>query len=275
MKGKVCVITGSTGGIGMSAAKGLAELGATLVLVCRNPEKGESAIRAISQATGNNNLEMLIADLSIQSEIRKTAGELNKKYQSISLLINNAGLAVTRRTLSPDGIEMTFAVNHLAYFLFTSLLLDALKAGAPSRIINVSSEAHRNVLLDFDDLQLEKRYGGFRSYSLSKLCNILFTYELARRLEGSGVTVNALHPGYLNTGIFRDAPSFLRFLVKLTAGPAERGGRAIVHLATAPELSGVTAKYFNGLKEAPSSAVSYDRASSERLWQISSELVRL
>lgn len=275
MKDKVCVITGATSGIGLSAAAGLAKLGATLVLVCRNPQKGEAAIARITEGTGNKNLEMVIADLSVQSEIRKAAKDVASKHSAISVLINNAGLALTTKAFTPDGIEMTFAVNHLAYFLFTNLLLDQLKSAAPSRIINVSSEAHRNVVLDLDNLQSEKTYTGFRAYSISKMCNVLFTYELAKRLEGTGVTVNALHPGFLNTGIFRDAPAFLQFIVKLTAGNADKGGAAIVNLATNPDLTQVSGKYFDGMKEVRSSSASYDTALSAQVWEISSKLTQL
>ena len=207
MQGKICIVTGATSGIGKSTATMLAEKGATVVFICRNQEKGKQVQEEISQKTGNRNLDLLIADLSSQAAIHKVASEFQSKYQQLHVLVNNAGLAV-RKTLSPDGIEMTFAVNHLAYFMLTNLLLDRLKASAPSRIINVSSEAHRNLkTLDFENLQGEKSYTGFKAYSLTKLCNILFTNELARRLQGTRVTANSMHPGFLSTGIFREAPS--------------------------------------------------------------------
>ncbi len=273
MKDKVCIITGATSGIGRATAFGLARLGATVVMVCRSPERGKQTMEEIVRETGNSNVDMLIADLSSQQAIRKAATEFTTKYRSLSVLINNAGFA-GKRSLSPDGIEMTFAVNHLAYFLLTNLLFDVLKASAPSRIINVSSEAHRNAKIDFNDLQMEKNYSGFRAYSLSKLCNVLFTYELARRLERTPVTANALHPGFLSTGIFREAPSVIRFLVKLIAGSPEKGAKAIIHLATSPELANVSGKYFNGTKETRSSEQSCDRALAEKLWQISAEMTQ-
>jgi NAD(P)-dependent dehydrogenase (short-subunit alcohol dehydrogenase family) len=270
---KVCIITGATSGIGKATAEALAEEGARVVLIARNLEKGKMVVNEIQEKTKNQNLDLLIADLSSQSAIRQVAAEFLAKYEHLHILINNAGIATRKRMLSPHGIEMTFAVNHLAYFLLTNLLLDRIKASAPARIINVSSEAHRNVgPLDFDNLQGEKKYGAFRAYSITKLCNVLFTFELAHRLEGTRVTANALHPGYLYTSIFREASALARFLVKLTAGRAEKGARAILHLAASPELEGITGKYFKGMKEVPSSPVSYDRAAAERLWQISSKL---
>jgi NAD(P)-dependent dehydrogenase (short-subunit alcohol dehydrogenase family) len=275
MQGKICIVTGATSGIGKSTATMLAEKGATVVFICRNQEKGKQVQEEISQKTGNRNLDLLIADLSSQAAIHKIASEFQSKYQQLHVLVNNAGLAV-RKTLSPDGIEMTFAVNHLAYFMLTHLLLDRLKASAPSRIINVSSEAHRNLkTLDFENLQGEKSYTGFKAYSLTKLCNILFTNELARRLQGTRVTANSMHPGFLSTGIFREAPSFIQFLVNLTAGKPEKGGNAILFLASAPKLEGVTGKYFKGMKESAPSPAAQDRAASERLWKVSEELTHL
>ncbi len=215
---------------------------------------------------------MLIADLAVQSAIRRAAEEFLSKHSRLDVLINNAGIGARERKLTPDGIEETFAVNHLAYFLLTNLLLPALEAAAPSRIINVSSEAHRNVTLDFDDLQGEKRFAGFRSYSITKLCNILFTYELVRRLGGTRVTANVLHPGYLSTAIFRQTPAFFRLLVRLTAGKPEKGAAAIAHLATDANLENVSGKYFRVGKEAQSSPASYDAEIAKRLWDLSAKL---
>jgi NAD(P)-dependent dehydrogenase (short-subunit alcohol dehydrogenase family) len=272
MDGKICIITGATSGIGKIAALDLAATGATVVLICRNRELGKQVIEEVAQKTGNKNLDLLIADLSSQAAIRQAASDLLAKYPHLHVLINNAGLAVGKRTLSPDGIELTFAVNHLAYFLLTNLLMNRLKASAPARIVNVSSEAHRRVQLDFENLQGEKSYSGLSAYSITKLCNVLFTYELSRRLQGTGVTANALHPGFLSTGIFREASGFIQFLVKVTAGKPEKGAKAILRLATSPELEGVTGKYFKGMKEADSSPVSQDQNAAERLWKISASL---
>jgi len=272
MQGKICIVTGATSGIGKHTATMLAEKGATVVFICRNPEKGKQVLEEMAGKTGNRNLDMLVADLSSQAAIRKAASEFLSKYQRLDVLVNNAGLAV-QKTYSPDGIEMTFAVNHLAYFLLTNLLLDRLKASAPSRIINVSSEAHRNPkTLDFENLQGEKSYSGLKAYSNSKLCNVLFTNELASKLQGTRVTANSMHPGYLYTGIFREAPSWAQFLVRLTAGKPERGGEAISYLASSPELETVSGKYFKGKKESTPSPFAQDRAAAERLWKISEEL---
>jgi retinol dehydrogenase-12 len=197
-----------------------------------------------------------------------------KTHGALQLLINNAGIAVMKRELSKDGIEMTFAVNHLAYFLLTNLLLDALKSDAPSRIINVSSEGHRNGKFDIDNLQSEKRFSGFGAYCISKLCNLLFTYELARRMGGTGVTVNALHPGFLNTAIFREAKGFLKFLIRLTARGPEIGAKAIAYLAQSQELEGVTGKYFNGKRIVNSSVQSRNPQAAKQLWEISEGLTR-
>jgi NAD(P)-dependent dehydrogenase (short-subunit alcohol dehydrogenase family) len=274
MKDQVCIVTGATSGIGKATAFGLARLGARIVMVCRNSELGKQTIDEVVRDTGNSNVEMLIADLASQQAIRKAADEFKSKHKSLSLLVNNAGYAGPR-ALTEDGIERTFAVNHLAYFLLTNILLDVLKTSGPARIINVSSEAHRNVKIDFNDLQMENNYSGFRAYSISKLCNVLFTYELARRLEGSAVTANALHPGFLSTGIFREAPALVRFVVRIIAGSAEKGAKAIVHLGTAPELANVSGKYFDGTKERQSSDQTYDQEVAERLWQVSTDMTGL
>ena len=269
---KICLITGATSGIGKATAFELSSSNFALVLVCRDATRGETVAREITKQTGNPDVEVLIADLSSQDSVREAAENFSRKHSSLNLLINNAGIAGKNRTLSPDGIEMTFAVNHLAYFLMTNLLLDALKSGAPSRIINVSSEAHRNARFDFDNLQSEKQFSGFGAYCITKFCNLLFTYELARRLEGTGITVNALHPGFLNTGIFREGNALLKWIVRLTAKRPEKGARAIAHLAQSYELENVTGKYFNGIRIVNSSPKSYDEEASKRLWEISEKL---
>jgi len=275
IQGKVCMVTGASNGIGRAAAMGFARLGATVVLVCRNEQRGRQVVDEIRSATGNQNLHLLIADLSSQASVRQLASNFRAQFQRLHVLVNNAGVAIHARALSPDGIEMTFAVNHLGYFLLTNLLLDCLKAAAPSRIINVSSEAHRNARIDFENLQGEKDYSGFKAYCLSKLCNVLFTRELAGRLEGTGVTVNSMHPGFLRTGIFRETSGFLKLLVTMTAGSPEKGARAIVHLATSPEVENGTGKYFKGTRERPSALASQDRQTARRLWQISAQMTGL
>jgi NAD(P)-dependent dehydrogenase (short-subunit alcohol dehydrogenase family) len=275
LKGKVFLITGATSGIGKATSFAIASRGATAVLIARNPDLGEATLREIKSKTGNANCDLLIADLSSQVSVRSLAQQFLSRYPNLHILINNAGIALKKRTLSGEGIEMTFAVNHLAYFLLTNLLLERLKQNAPAHIINVSSEAHRNVNLDFENLQGEKRYSGFGAYSITKICNVLFTYELGRRLSGTNVTVNAVHPGYLNTRIFRDTPGWFRVFVSLTAGRPQKGSEAIMHALDCAERDGVTARYFRGKKEARSSPSSYDEALAKRLWQLSEELTSL
>ena len=272
---KVCLVTGASSGIGKATCMRLAEKGATVVMVCRNSETGGKALEEIKKKIPRATLDLLTADLSRQSAVRQLSADFLSKYQQLHILVNNAGLALRNRVLSDDQIEMTFAVNHLAYFLLTNLLLDRLKAGAPARIINVSSEAHRNAGFDSGNLQGERSYGGFKAYSITKLCNVLFTYELARKLNGTGVTVNAMHPGFLSTGIFRSASGFLRLLVRMTAGSPDSGANAILYLATAPELQDVSGKYFNGTRQQLSSPVSRDPAAAAQLWEISAKLVQL
>ena len=272
MARKLCFITGATSGIGKATAFELAATDCALVLLCRDKQKGEIVAKEITERTGNPDIELLIADLSSQDSIRAATKSFLEKHSSLQVLINNAGIATLKRTLTKDGIEKTFAVNHLAYFLLTNLLLDSLKSGAPARIINVSSEAHRNARFDIDNLQSEKRYSGFGAYCITKLCNVLFTYELARRLGGTEVTVNTLHPGFLNTAIFREAKGVLRFLVRMTAKSPVVGARAIANLVQSPGLNGITGKYFKVMRMADSSAQSRDPHAAKQLWEISERL---
>jgi NAD(P)-dependent dehydrogenase (short-subunit alcohol dehydrogenase family) len=192
MHGKICLVTGATSGVGQVTAQALAQQGATVIVVARHPERGAATLDRITQETGNTAVEMLLADLSIQAQVRQLAEEVRRRFARLDLLVNNAGAIFSPRHLSADGIEMTFALNHLGYFLLTHLLLDSLKASAPARIINVASNAHWRGRINFDDIQGEQRYGGWRAYCQSKLANIIFTYELARRLGDSGVTLNTL-----------------------------------------------------------------------------------
>jgi len=271
---KTALITGATSGIGKATAFELARANVRLVLLARDRERGNQVIQELKQSTGNSEIELLIADLTSQRQIRSVANEFLEKHPRLDILINNAGLALKNRTLTEDGIEMTFAVNHLAYFLLTNLLLETIKTSAPSRIICVSSEAHRNVQFDVDNLQGEKQFGAFRAYSITKLCNLLFTSELARKLQGTGVTVNALHPGFLNTAIFREGGGVLKFLVRMTAKKPEFGAKAIARLAVDPELENVSGQYFNGLRKANSSEKSHDPEAAKQLWAISEKLTQ-
>jgi len=274
MRGKVCVVTGASSGIGRAAALELAERGATVVLICRNEERGTPALDEIERRGGSGNATLLTADLSSQRQVREVAAAFLERFDRLDVLINNAGVAGWgTRLVSEDGLEATFAVNHLAPFLLTDLLLDRLKASAPARVVTVSSAAHKSTSLDFDDLQGERRYSGFGAYSRSKLANILFTQELSRRLEGTGVTANCLPPGVVATGIFRNLPGWMRvlFTSPFFLSP-EKGADTLLYLATAPEVAGVTGRYFVRRKPVRSSRASRDADAARRLWQASEAL---
>lgn len=275
VQNKVVLLTGGTDGIGKVAACELAERGARLVLVGRSPEKTERTVEEIVGATGNLDVAFLLADLSSQSAIRGLARKFRDRYDRLDVLINNAGGFFMRYQESVDGIEMTLALNHLAYFLLTNLLLDVVLDSAPARIINVSSDAHRNAEMKIEDAEEGEAYSGWRAYSESKLANVLFTYELARQLEGTGVTVNALHPGFVATNLGADNFGFLgsiaRKIVNLTAISPEKGAQTIVYLATSPEVHGVSGKYFVKQEPVQTSPATYDEAAQEHLWDISAE----
>lgn len=281
MDNKICLVTGATNGIGYQTALALARMGATVIVVGRNKAKGEAVVAAIQQKTGNKAVESMTADLSSMAEVRRLAQEFKAKYQKLHVLINNAGAIFFGRQTSVDGYEMTFALNHLSYFLLTQLLLNVLKTSAPSRIVNVSSDAHRSYIpksgIDFDNLQGEKRYLGIAAYSQSKLANILFTYELARRLEGTGITANVLHPGLVQSGFAKNTNNvIIKAVFTLMQGiagmNAEKGAQTSVYVATAPELEGVSGKYFDKKKMAKSSQLSYDQAVWARLWEVTEQL---
>jgi NAD(P)-dependent dehydrogenase (short-subunit alcohol dehydrogenase family) len=278
MEGKVCLVTGATGGIGLVTARELARRGAHVIGVGRFQERCTRAVRLIREETDVSSVDYLVADLSWQSEIHGLAASVRGMTRRLDVLVNNAGGIYLKRELSADGLEMTFALNHLAYFLLTNLLLDLLKASAPARIINVASAAHQGSTINFDDLQAKKRYSGWRAYQQSKLANILFTRELARRLEGTGVTANALHPGYVNTQIFRVkgfAGWLMRRAADLFAITPEQGAQTSIYLATSPEVEGVTGKYFVKQEPVPSSPASQDDTTARRLWDVSEELTGL
>jgi NAD(P)-dependent dehydrogenase (short-subunit alcohol dehydrogenase family) len=275
MKGKTVLITGATSGIGRSTARELARQGATLFLVCRDPKRGEQTIAEIGDATGNRDLHLLVGDLASQADVRRLAGEFLATGRPLHVLLNNAGVVNLKHELTCDGIETVFAVNHLAYFLLTLLLLDRLKESAPSRIVNVASDAHKFGKMDFDDLGGERGYRWMRSYGQSKLANILFTRELARRLAGSGVTVNCLHPGAVATGLGKNngawAQRLINFLGVFFRNP-DRGAETSVHLAASPAVEGVSGKYFYNCKEHRPSAAAANDDDARRLWQVSAEM---
>jgi NAD(P)-dependent dehydrogenase (short-subunit alcohol dehydrogenase family) len=275
MHGKTCLITGATSGIGRVTAGELARRGAHVVLVGRSQARLDSTLQEIQAQTGGSQVEAILADLSSQRQVRELASRLRERHPRLDVLINNAGGIWMQRQVSEDGLEMTFAVNHLAYFLLTNLLLDVLRTSAPARVVNVSSEAHRRATLDFDDLQGERRYSGWRQYCRSKLMNLLFSYELARQLAGTGVTVNALHPGWVATGFAGHngwRGWLIQSLAKLLALSPEQGAQTVIYLAAAPEVAEVSRGYFIQQRQVASSPASYDEAAASRLWEKSLEL---
>ena len=275
MTGKTCLITGATNGIGRVTAVELAGMGAELFLLYRNKARADETLAEIRNRTGNQNVHLLGAELSSQKQIRAAAAEFLATGKPLHLLINNAGLGNTKRMLTEDGIEMVFAVNHLAYFLLTMLLLDRIKQSAPARIVNVASEAHRFGTVNFDDLGGARRYRTFAAYSQSKLANILFSYELSRRLAGTGITVNCLHPGGIASGLWTNNGPLAQFIMK--AGrpflkTPEQGARTTIYLASSPEVEGVTGKYYSNCREKVSSRESNDLSIARRLWDVSAQM---
>jgi len=275
MKNKVCLITGASTGIGYVTALELARMGATVIMVNRDLKRGERARSSILRTVEKANVELMLCDLASQEQIRRLAGELSKRHSKLHVLVNNAAIVPSRRTLTEDGLETQFAVNHLAPFLLTNLLLDKLKAGAPSRVVTVSSGMHRTASLDFDNLQAEKKYRPMKHYALTKLLNIYFTFELAERLKGGGVTANCLAPGFTATNLGRDFSPFSRFVMKHFAKPKEKGAETVVLLASAHEVEGITGKYFDDKKEVETSTLTHDRDIARRLWELSMRLTRM
>ncbi|MFI5457292.1 MAG: SDR family oxidoreductase [Isosphaerales bacterium] len=277
MHGKVCLVTGATSGIGQVTARELARLGAHVIIVGRSPERCAKTIDQIRAATGATSVESAVADLSSLAEVRRLAGQIRERSPRLDVLINNAGAMFWKRTESVDGIEMTLALNHLSYFLLTNLLLPLLEQSAPARIVNVASDAHKGASINFDDLQAKQRYRGWKAYQYSKLANILFTYELARRIAGTGVSANTLHPGFVRTNflqVFDEARAgwLIRKVADLFSISPERGARTSVFLASSPEVEGMSGRFFVKEKPAVSSAQSRDQAAAQRLWQVSEEL---
>jgi len=276
MHGKTVVITGGTNGIGLVTARELARMGAQVVIVSRNEDKCAKTVEQIRKDTGNTNVEFIAEDLSVMANIRQAAYEFKKRHTRLDILINNAGAIFFKRQVSADGFEMTFALNHLSYFLFTHLLLETLKTSAPSRIITVASHAHEGARLNFDDLLSEKKYNGYGAYGSSKLANIMFTYELAEKLAGTRVTANALHPGFVATGFARNNGGIINFgmgLTHLFARTPKKGAETSIYLASSPEVESVSGKYFTDCKAVESDPVSYDKAAQEKLWEASLEMI--
>lgn len=285
VEGKTCLVTGATSGIGTETALALAQQGAHVVISGRSAEKAEATRADIARASGNPNVRVLLADLSSLAEVRKLADSFLSIYPTLHVLVNNAGVVNTRRQLTVDGFESMFAVNHLAYFLLTNLLLGRMKQSAPARIVSVASDAHVFGSIDWDDLQSEHKFGGLpfvggmRVYGTSKLANILFNSELARRIEGSGVTANCLHPGMVRTGLGQNnagvAATIAGLLMMPVALSPAKGAETTVYLASSPAVEGVSGRYFAKKREARLSGEARDASAARRLWEISAELVGL
>jgi NAD(P)-dependent dehydrogenase (short-subunit alcohol dehydrogenase family) len=278
LHGKVCLVTGSSSGIGKATASGLAALGATVVLACRDSGRGEAARQEIIRESNNQDLSVGLVDLARLDSVRSFADDFRQKFSRLDVLVNNAGIYASKRVVTADGFEATFAINHLAHFLLTNLLLELMKASAPSRIVNVSSEAQSRGHINFNDLHGERKYSGWTSYPQSKLANVLFTYELARLLEGTGVTVNCVHPGSVRTNFGRNNGGFMGLTVRVFAPlmlSPEQGAKTVVWLASSPEVEHSTGKYFAKQAEMKSSKESYDLEVAKHLWEVSRELTGL
>ena len=277
MEGQTCMVTGANSGIGLATAKGIARMGASVVMVCRDKEKGRVALEQIIAESGSRSVELMISDLTSLDSVRRLASNFKEIHERLEVLINNAGVIMGRRVVTGDGLETTFQVNYLSHFLLTNLLLDALKKSAPSRVVNITSDAHFGGKMEFDDLQRERSYGAMKSYAQSKLAQVLFTHELAKILDGSGVSVNCVHAGVVRTrwgdeagavgiGIWLASPFMLS---------PEKGAATPIYVATSPDVKGVTGKYFTKKVVRDSSRESYSEDEAKRLWEISLKLAGL
>jgi NAD(P)-dependent dehydrogenase (short-subunit alcohol dehydrogenase family) len=279
MIGKVCIVTGSNSGIGKETALALSNKGATVVMVVRDKERGEKAQSEIISKTGNNDTFVMICDLSSMDSIGKFVKEFTGKYDRLDVLINNAGAVFRERQTTVDGFERTLAVDYLGPFLLTHQLLPLLKSSAPSRIINLASGLYKSGKIDLDDLQSDKNYKGMNAYSSAKLMVVMYTYELAKRLEGTGVTANAVLPGFVRTNLGRNSGSFLYALEYLIVRPfqisAEKGAETSVYLASSDEVEDVTGKCFSRMHETNTSQASYDQQTQKLLWDKTIELLKL
>jgi len=276
MNNKTILITGASAGVGLQSAIGLAKLGAKVVMVGRDKGRTAKAVELVKSQTGNQSVSYLLADLSSLQQVRRLTQEFKEKHSKLDVLLNNAGAIFLWRKVSADGYEMTLALNHLNYFLLTDLLLDMLKSAPSARIVNVASRAHYRGHVNFDDLQSRHGYNGMRVYSMSKLMNVLFTYELARRLQGTNVTANCLHPGFVASNFAANNGWFVRIAMPFMSGriSVEDGARCSIYLTSSPEVEGMSGKYFNyDLKETRSSDESYDLVIASRLWDVSEKLV--
>ncbi len=279
LSGKIVLVTGATSGIGLEAAVTLAREGAQVGLVGRDPKRTAAAVLLVKQRSRQDRVDSFLCDFTSQAQIRSLSAAVHARYDRLHVLINNAGAVYKRRTLTEDGIEATFAVNHLGYFLLTALLLDLLEKGAPSRVVNVASIGHRQGTMDFSDLGFERGYGIMKAYQRSKLGNILFTRELAKRVSAKGITVNSLHPGAVATQIWNGAPLWaqplLALLKRLIMITPEEGGQTLTYLATSPEVSQQTGLYFEKNRPKKPAPLAEDDALAKRLWDESARLVHL
>jgi retinol dehydrogenase 12 len=277
LEGRIALVTGATNGIGRVTAQELARGGARVLIVARDRARGQATAAGIRDATGAPAPDVLLGDLSSQAEVRRLAREIRERTPRLDLLVNNAGAIFAEREVSADGLEMTFALNHLAYFLLTLELLPLLEQAPRSRIVNVASVAHERGRIDFDDLQGERAYSMWKAYQQSKLANVLFTRELARRLGSRDVTANALHPGVIASGFGRNGRGLFSWLVALGApllSSPEKGARTTLHVATSPDLQGVTGRYFSDCREKVPARAAQDGDAALRLWQISENLTQ-
>lgn len=278
MNNKLCVITGANSGIGFETAKELAKQGAFIVMACRNEDKAESAKREILRESPSSGVDIVLCDFSIQSEIRAAADQIKASYEKIDVLINNHGFIAGSYNETVDGLEETFGVNHIGYFLFTNLLLDHVKAAGSARIINVASDAHKGGEFDPSNLQLKQNYSYWKAYQNSKLFNILFTIELAERLKGTGVTANCLHPGVIKSNFGSNSTFLIRIFWKL-AGPFmksnKQGAQTTIYLATSDEVKEVNGAYFKNSKVKAPADHALDKEAAEKLWEISEQLCEL
>jgi|TARA_B100000508_G_scaffold79138_1_gene61601 NAD(P)-dependent dehydrogenase (short-subunit alcohol dehydrogenase family) len=275
MNGKVCLVTGATDGIGKVSARVLAELGAKVIIVGRNPEKSAIVLAELRSISGNENIDLLMADLAVMQEVRDLAEQVISRYDRIDVLLNNAGGYFTKHEITSDGLEMTFALNHMSYFLLTNKLMELLKYSAPARIVNVSSDAHYGVDMEFENLNGEQEYKAWKAYQKSKLANVLFTYELLKKVPGN-ITVNCLHPGFVATNFGHNNGGFfgpvLKIAQRISAIDPEEGAKTSIFLCSAPEVKGVSGKYFYKCQPKTSSRESRNMDTGKRLWQISSDI---
>jgi NAD(P)-dependent dehydrogenase (short-subunit alcohol dehydrogenase family) len=273
MNGKICLVTGANTGIGKATALGLAKRGATVVIACRDVAKGSAAVNEIKAQSGSSNLHVLQLDLASLASVRTAAQQFEQQFPKLDVLIENAGVSTGKRQVTADGYEMNFGVNHLGHFLLTQLLLPRLEAAAPSRIVVVSSSVHKGQTLDFDDLQGERSWATLGSYSKSKLANMLFVHEQAKRLAGRKVTINALHPGVIASELARDLPGPFRLMARLFFKSTEDGAKTSLYLATSPDVEGKSGLYFADSKEAKPGKVALDDAAAAKLWEVSEKLI--